>query len=135
MSESPDNVASRTVNRATAIKERIKNDGKQRIEEGKRSAADQVEELADAIDNAGARLDESQPTLANYATKLADCMGDVATRLREGNVEDLYRDVRRIATEHPGMFLLGSAAVGLAIARFMKSDAPSSGRDGAASGV
>lgn len=124
MSESTDNLSSQTVNRASALKDRIKEDGKQRIEQGKRTAAEQMEGIADAIGAAGSRLGESQPTLAGYAAKLADGVGDVATRLRDGNIEDLYRDVRRLATQHPGMFLLGSAAVGLAIARFMKSDMP-----------
>jgi hypothetical protein len=126
MSESTDNLSSQTVNRASALKDRIKEDGKQRIEQGKRTAAEQMEGIADAIGAAGSRLGESQPTLAGYATRLADGVGDVATRLRDGNIEDLYRDVRRLATQHPGMFLLGSAAVGLAIARFMKSDMPDS---------
>ena len=124
MSEATENPSSQTVNRASAMKDRIKQEGRQRIEQGKRSAAEQMEGVADALGAAGSRLGQSQPTLASYASNLANGVGDVATRLRDGNIEDLYRDVRRLATEHPGMFLLGSAAVGLAIARFMKSDMP-----------
>jgi hypothetical protein len=122
MSESTDNISSRTANRAADLKQRVKRDGKQRIEKSKHAAADQIEDIADALDVAGARLDETQPTLANYASKLADGVGTFATRLREDSIEDLYRDARRFATEHPGMFLLGSAAVGIAIARFMKAE-------------
>lgn len=122
MSESTDNISSRAVNRAADLKQRVKRDSKQRIDKGKRAAADQIEDIADALDVAGSRLDQSQPTLANYASKLADGVGTLATRLREDNIEDLYRDARRFATEHPGMFLLGGAAVGLAIARFMKAE-------------
>lgn len=107
--------------KASTLKRRLKEDGKQKIESGKRAAADQISELADAIDVAGAQLDQSQPTLANYASKLAEGVGGLATRLREDSVEDLYREVRQVATRHPGMFLLGSAALGLVIARFMKA--------------
>jgi hypothetical protein len=127
MNESTDKTtASRIRSRASNIKQRVKQDGKEKIESGKRAAADQIEEVADAIDAAGMRLDESQPTLANYAAKLADGVGGLATRLREDSVEDIYRDVRRVATQHPGLFLLGSAALGLVISRFMKASASES---------
>jgi hypothetical protein len=122
MNESTDKpAASRVRSRASNLKQRVKQDGKEKIESGKRAAADQIEEVADAIDAAGSQLDQSQPTLANYASKLADGVGGLATRLREDSVEDIYRDVRRIATQHPGWFLLGSAALGVVIARFMKA--------------
>lgn len=107
--------------RAPDIKERMKRDGREKIESGKRAAADQIAEIADAIDMAGAQLDQSQPTLANYASRLAEGVGGLASRLREDSMEDLYRDVRQVASRHPGMFLLGSAAVGLMLARFMKA--------------
>jgi hypothetical protein len=122
MSESPDNITSQAKNRAADLKERIKQEGAQRVDKTKRTAADQIEQIADAIDSAGAQLDESQPTLANYASQLANGIGGLATRLREDSVEDLYRDARELAHRHPGMFLLGSAALGLAVARFMKSE-------------
>lgn len=127
MNESTDrSTASRARSRASNLKQRVKQDGKERIESGKRAAADQIEEVADAIDAAGSQLDQSQPTLANYAAKLADGVGGLATRLREDSVEDIYRDVRRVATQHPGLFLLGSAALGVVIARFMKASAEQS---------
>ena len=107
--------------RAANLKQRITKDGKEKIESGKRAAADQIAEIADAIDLAGSQLDQSQPTLANYATQLANGVGTFATRLREDSIEDLYRDMRQLATRHPGMFLLGSAAIGLVAARFMKA--------------
>lgn len=122
MNESTDkSTASRVRGRAANLKQRVKEDGKEKIESGKRAAADQIADIADAIDVAGAQLDESQPTLANYASQLAEGVGGLATRLREDNIEDIYRDVRQLATRHPGMFLLGSAALGVVIARFMKA--------------
>ena len=124
MNESTDTTTTaRSGSRAANLKQRIKQDGKDKIEGGKRAAADQIAEIADAIDLAGSHLDQSQPTLANYATQLANGVGTLATRLREDSIEDIYRDMRQLATRHPGMFLLGSAAIGLVAARFMKASA------------
>ncbi|WP_153067000.1 hypothetical protein [Steroidobacter cummioxidans] len=122
MTESTDSTStSGARERAANLKQRLREDGKQRMESGKRAAADQIADIADAIDKAGAHLDESQPTLANFAASLADRVGGLATHLREDSIGDLYRQVRQMAVRHPGMFLLGSAAVGVVIARFMKA--------------
>ena len=127
MNESTDSsTTGRSGGRAANLKQRIKQDSKDKIETGKRAAADQIAEIADAIDLAGSQLDQSQPTLANYATQLANSVGTFATRLREDSIEDIYRDMRELATRHPGMFLLGSAAIGLVAARFMKASADQS---------
>ena len=81
MNESTDtSTSTRSGSRAANLKQRIKQDGKEKIETGKRAAADQIAEIADAIDLAGAQLDQSQPTLANYATQLANSVGTFATR-------------------------------------------------------
>ncbi|MFC4312584.1 hypothetical protein ACFPN2_26105 [Steroidobacter flavus] len=122
MSETTEDLASRPGAGGTNFKQRIARDGKQKIESGKRAAADQIDEIADAIDLAGSQLDGSQPTLANYAAKLAEGVGGLATRLREDSLEDLYHEVRRLAARHPAMFVMGSAAIGLAIARFMRAE-------------
>lgn len=124
MTESTDSTSTAgTRGRAANLKKRLREDGKQRIETGKRAAADQIAEIADAIDAAGARLDQSQPTLASYASKLAEGVGGLATHLREDSIEDLYYEVRQLARRHPGMLLLGSAALGVVLARFMKASA------------
>lgn len=128
MNESTDSTTTSGVRgRASNLKKRLKEDGKQKVESGKRAAADQIAEIADAIDVARAQLDQSQPTLANYASRLADGVGGLATRLREDSLEDLYYEARRLASQHPGMFLLGSAAVGLVVARFMKASSDEMG--------
>ena len=103
--------------------QRLKQGGKETIERGKRAAADQIADIADAIDRAGAQLDQTQPTLASYASRIADGVADLATHLREESFDDLYRRTRRLAIRHPGMFLLGGAALGVAVVRFMKATA------------
>lgn len=122
MNESTDStITAGARGRASNLKKRLKEDGRQKVESGKRAAADHIAEIADAIDVAGAQLDQSQPTLAGYASRLADGVSSLAVRLREDSVEDLYHEARRVAARHPAMFLLGSAAVGLALARFLKA--------------
>jgi hypothetical protein len=103
--------------------QRLKRGGRDRMERGKRAAAEQISDIAEAIDRAGAQLDETQPMLASYAAKIADGVGDLAMHLREESFEDLYRRTRVLALRHPGMFLLGSVALGVAVARFMKATA------------
>jgi hypothetical protein len=109
--------------RRGGLKESLKREGRTKVEGGKQAAAEQMEDLADAIDVAGSHLDRSRPTLARYATRMADGVAGVAKRLREGSVEDLTHDARQFASRNPGMFLLGGAALGIVLARFLKASA------------
>jgi hypothetical protein len=105
---------------SSTIGQRLREDGRQRIESTRRSAAEQIEGIADAFDAARSRLDATQPTLAAYTANVTDSIERLATRLRDSSVEELARDARRFAAQSPAMFLLGSAAVGVVVARFLK---------------
>lgn len=111
--------------------ERLKEDSKQRIESGKRSAADHVSEIAQAITRASEQLRDTQPTLADYTSRLADGVGNLATRLREGSWEALVDDTRQLARRNPALYLAGGVAVGFALSRFVKAsgERASSGRE------
>lgn len=103
------------------ITDRIKQDGRQKIESTKRSAADQIDQVAQALSRAGAELHDAQPTLANYAGQFASTVSRFANRLREGNMEDLVNDTRELARRNPALYLLGGVAVGFALSRFLKA--------------
>ncbi len=105
----------------TGITERIKQDGKQKLESTKRSAADQIDQVAQALTRAGEELNQSQPTLANYASQVASTVHNLSTRLRDGNMEELLSDTRELARRNPGMFLIGGVALGFALSRFLKA--------------
>jgi hypothetical protein len=105
---------------ARGLTDRLRSDGRQQIESRKRLAADQIEEVASALSRAGEQL-ESQPTLASYANQIAGSVSNLATRLRDGSIEELIDDTRQIARRNPGLFLLGGFAVGVALARFLKA--------------
>jgi hypothetical protein len=120
----PENPSRGAAEHVRTLAQKLREDGRERIDATRRTAAEQVEGLADAIDAARVRLDETQPTLARYTANLANGVERVATRLRDRTVEDLARDARSFASKNPGLFVLGSAAAGLLLARFLKVSTP-----------
>ena len=101
--------------------QRLKEDGRRTVEQRKRSAAQRVDEFAQAIERTGAQFRENEPTLADIASRLAGTVGNIATRLREGSIDDLVQDTRAFARRNPGLFVAGGVIVGFAIARFAKA--------------
>jgi hypothetical protein len=106
---------------ARGLTDRLRQDGRQQLENRKRVAADQIDELAHALGRAGEQLDQSQPTLASYANQIASGVSNLATRLRDGSIEELLDDARGVARRNPGLFLLGGFALGVVLARFLKA--------------
>jgi hypothetical protein len=107
------------------VAERLKEEGKQRLERGKTTAADQVEHVASALKSAGTELGGQSP-LGDYANQLADSIGRFGTRLREGSIEDLASDMQAAARRNPGLFIVGGLALGIVLARLVKASAPES---------
>jgi hypothetical protein len=108
---------------AGGFAQRLKQDGRQTLEQRKRSAADRVDEIAQAIERTGAQFSENEPTLADLANRLATTVGNLATRLREGSFDDLVDDTRAFARRNPGLFIAGGVLAGLALVRFAKASA------------
>ena len=113
----------------SGLTDQIKQDSRQKLETSKRSAAEHIESVAQALDSARARLDENQPTLAAYAGQIATGVSNLATRLRDGSMEELLDDTRRLARRNPTLFIAGGVALGFALSRFIKSSAEASARD------
>jgi hypothetical protein len=103
--------------------QRLKEDGRRTIEQRKRSAASRVEEIAQAIERTGAQFSANEPTLADLANRLAGTVGNLATRLREGSIDDLVNDTRAFARRNPGLFVAGGLIAGFVVARFAKASA------------
>ena len=101
--------------------QRLKEDGRRTLEQRKRSAADRVDEIAQAISRTGAQFSDNEPTLADLASRLAGTVGNLATRLREGSLDDLVEDTRALARRNPGLFIAGGLVAGFALARFVKA--------------
>ena len=105
---------------AHGLTNRLKEDSRQQLESRKRAVADRIDEVASALGRASQQL-EKQPTLAGYADQVAASVGNLAARLREGNIEHLIDDARQSARRHPELFILGGFALGIALARFVKA--------------
>ena len=105
------------------VADRLKEEGKQRLERGKTSAADQVEHFASALRSAGNELG-GQSSLGDYANQLAESIGRFGTRLREGSIEDLASDMQAAARRNPTLFVAGGLALGIVLARLVKASAP-----------
>jgi hypothetical protein len=106
---------------SSGFAQRLKEDGRQTLEERKRSAADRVEGIAQALERTGAQFSENEPTLAELANRLSGTVGNLATRLREGSIDDLVDDTRAFARRNPGLFIAGGLVAGFALARFVKA--------------
>lgn len=119
---------------ARADAEALKKQGAQAMEEAKRRGRDQLEQgkeavavrahrLADAVDRMANELDERDHTLASYVGQLARGMHGLADSMHNRSISDMAADAQRLAKRNPGLFLLGSAAIGFTLARFMKASA------------
>lgn len=107
---------------------RLKQEGKHRLERGKTSAAEQVEQVASALKSAGNQLG-SQSTLGNYAHQFADGVSRFGSRLRDGRIEELVSDVQTFARRNPTLFIVGGLALGVVLARVVKASAAPDDRD------
>jgi hypothetical protein len=122
-------IAEQAKSKATEVAEQAKTRGREQIVTGKQAAADQVEKLADALQQTTEGLQRSeQQTLADYANELAGSVRSLATNLRERSVEDLVNDAQTLARRNPTMFFLGSVAIGVVLSRFIKASADQSRR-------
>ena len=107
--------------KAAEAAQNVQQRGKARIEEAKDKAARQVGDLAGAVDEAASRLAERNSSLADQAGDLAVRLERLADRLRSRSLDELAADAQAFARQNPALFLLGSAALGLALSRFLKA--------------
>lgn len=115
----------RSASRPTSgFTQRLKEDGRRTLEQRKRSAADRVDGIAQALERTGAHFTENdEPTLAELISRVSGTVGNLATRLREGTVDDLVDDTRTFARRNPGLFIAAGLLAGFAVARFVKASA------------
>lgn len=95
--------------------------GKSQLEARKGAAAEQVQRLAGVVERAAGDLGQEDGSLARYASELAGSMNRFAEGLQNRSVDQLMGDVQSLARRNPALFLLGSVALGVVLARFLKA--------------
>ena len=103
------------------LKEEAKQQGRQQAETGKHKVADQAEKLAGAAERVSSELRRELPRVADYTDEIASSIRQFSDRIRGRSIEDLLADAHELARRNPALFFLGSAAVGVALARFFKA--------------
>ena len=92
------------------------------LADGRRQAADQIGNIAGAFHRTGEHLrNEQQERIAGLADSFAGQVDQVARYLRDADLRTIGRDVGRLARERPAVVYGAAFAVGLLVARFLKS--------------
>jgi hypothetical protein len=93
------------------------------LSDRKSQAAEGLGSVAQAIRQTGDQLrQQDQATfVAEYADKVANQVERFSNQLRERDVEQFIGDAQDLARRQPGLFLGGAFALGVFLARFLKS--------------
>ncbi len=96
------------------------------IEAQKDRAVEGVESVAQALRQTGQQLQGEGPAsfVGQYADSAANQIEQLADYLRYSDMELLMDDAQRFARREPALFVGGAFALGLMVARFLKSSSP-----------
>lgn len=101
------------------LKDRARNVAEQQKEAG----ADQIGDVAEAMQAAAGKLEQQMPMAALYVEDVAAQLGAMASALRERSIDDMLGNVADFARKQPALFFAGAVATGFALSRFAKSSA------------
>jgi hypothetical protein len=113
--------------KAAGLADKARSAAKDTLEDMKDSVASRADRVADAVERGSERASEQEPTLAGHVSHLADGMHRLAGRLRDRSISELLADAQLLARRHPVLFVVGSLALGVAAARFMKASSAGAG--------
>jgi vacuolar-type H+-ATPase subunit H len=99
-----------------------KEQGRSMFEEQKENAAAQADTVAHAFRKTASQLQgENNSPAGRYINLAADQVESLGRRLREKDMDAIFRDVEDLARRSPGPFFAGSLVAGFLFARFLKS--------------
>ncbi len=106
-----------------------KHAGKDQLERYRGTGADELARVAQSVKAAASDLERDRPGLSRYVANMAGGMERIADDLRGKSVDELFRDVNRLARQNPGLFIAGSVALGFGLMRFAKASSQHTAAD------
>ena len=107
---------------ASEVVDKAKSIGREQLEAGKRTAANQAEKVANVIEQAASQLKKNNlRSLADYTSEIGATIKNFSDGLQNRTVDDLVTDIRDMARRNPTAFILGSVVIGIGISRFFKA--------------
>jgi len=114
---------------AQETKARTHEQAEKQFDKGQDVLASQVDTLSSAVDEAASKLKEEDHPLGHYTREMADSMSGLSEKISNSSLDELASDTRRLAKDNPGLFMLGSIAIGVAASRFFKASSDRDNRD------
>lgn len=94
-------------------------------ESGKAKASDALDELSRVVDDAAGQIDERLGAdYGGYARRASSAVSDLATTLRNKDVDELYDGARDVVRKSPGIAIATAAVLGFALVRLVKAGMP-----------
>lgn len=110
----------------------IKDRAAAQINSQKDRATDGLGTMAQAVRQSTQQLREQHhETVASYVEQAADHIERLSQRLRQKDVGTLLADAQQLARRQPALFVGSAFALGVIVARFLKSSPPVEQRHGA----
>ena len=117
------------------VAQKIRNEANARLSSQKNRALDGVGGVTQAIRQTTQSLrDQQHDTIARYVEHVLGQADRVTQNLRQKDVGELIDDAQRLARRQPAVFVGGAFALGLLVARLLKSSPPDRHRAGSRHG-
>jgi hypothetical protein len=110
-----------TTTDARSLMERARYGAFNKLDAQRERAATGLGSMVDALRESGRQLQGQNATMASYVNGAASQLERFSGGIRERDLNQMVRDVERFARERPAIFLGSAFALGLAMARFLKS--------------
>jgi len=91
------------------------------LDEGKHRVAERLRRLGSTMHSVTEQLPDEDRTVSRYADRLRDQIERAAGYVDSTSINGAFRDIQRLAKQDPALFFGSAFAVGLAVARFLKS--------------